>query len=89
VFLRSGRFLAPSEIDGAWQVDEQAIVNIGSVGQPRDGDPRSSFVTYDGDGNGGTVRFHRLAYDVEATMARIRAIPELPVYLAERLAKGA
>ena len=31
---------------------------------------------------------HRLPYDVEATMAKIRAIPELPDYLAERLAVG-
>jgi diadenosine tetraphosphatase ApaH/serine/threonine PP2A family protein phosphatase len=64
------------------------MVNIGSVGQPRDGDRRSSFVTYDGDGTGGTVRFHRLEYDVAATMAKIRAIPELPDYLADRLAEG-
>jgi diadenosine tetraphosphatase ApaH/serine/threonine PP2A family protein phosphatase len=88
VYLRSGRFLSPTEIGGAWPVGEQAMVNIGSVGQPRDGDPRSSFVTYDGDGSNGTVRFHRLAYDVDATMAKIRAIPELPDYLADRLAQG-
>jgi len=88
VFLRSGTFLLPADIGMAWQVNEPAIVNIGSVGQPRDGDPRASFVTYDGDGTNGTVRFHRLAYDVEATMAKIRAIPELPEYLAERLAQG-
>jgi hypothetical protein len=34
------------------------------------------------------VRFHRVAYDVQATMAKIRAIPELPDYLADRLAEG-
>lgn len=88
VFLRSGTFLLPADIGMAWQVNEPAIVNIGSVGQPRDGDPRASFVTYDGDGTNGTVRFHRLAYDVDTTMAKIRAIPELPEYLAERLAQG-
>jgi diadenosine tetraphosphatase ApaH/serine/threonine PP2A family protein phosphatase len=64
------------------------MINIGSVGQPRDGDWRLSFVTYDGDGSDGTVRFHRLQYDVAATMAKIRAIPELPDYLADRLAQG-
>ncbi|MFT7534697.1 MAG: diadenosine tetraphosphatase ApaH/serine/threonine PP2A family protein phosphatase, partial [Hyphomicrobiaceae bacterium] len=63
-------------------------VNIGSVGQPRDGDTRSSFVTYDGDGTDGTVRFHRVAYDHEATSGKIRAIEELPDYLADRLAQG-
>lgn len=88
VYLKSGGFLMPSEIDMQWRVDQPAMINIGSVGQPRDGDPRSSFVTYDGDGEGGTVRFHRLEYDVAATMAKIRAIPELPDYLADRLAQG-
>jgi diadenosine tetraphosphatase ApaH/serine/threonine PP2A family protein phosphatase len=88
VYLRSGRFLKPADIGMEWRVDEQAMINIGSVGQPRDGDPRSSFVTYDGDGEAGTVRFHRLEYDVATTMAKIRAIPELPDYLADRLAEG-
>lgn len=88
VYLRSGAFLIPADIGMAWPVTEQAIVNIGSVGQPRDGDPRASFVTYDGDGSGGTVRFHRLEYDVATTMAKIRAIPELPDYLADRLSQG-
>ncbi|MFK7739161.1 MAG: metallophosphoesterase [Planctomycetota bacterium] len=88
VYTQSGKFLMPSEIDMQWQVDEPAIVNIGSVGQPRDGDTRSSFVTYDGDGSDGTVRFHRVPYDHEATMAKIRAIEDLPDYLADRLAQG-
>jgi hypothetical protein len=47
VFLRSGTFLMPPDIGMEWQVTEPAIVNIGSVGQPRDGDParRSSPTT--------------------------------------------
>jgi diadenosine tetraphosphatase ApaH/serine/threonine PP2A family protein phosphatase len=57
---------------------------VGSVGQPRDGDPRASFVTFDGK----VVQFHRVAYDFEATMRKIRAIPALPAYLADRLAQG-
>lgn len=89
VYLESGQFLMPADIGMEWQVSERAIVNIGSVGQPRDGDRRLSFVTYDGtDGTDGTVRFHRLEYDVEATMQKIRDIPELPDYLADRLAQG-
>jgi diadenosine tetraphosphatase ApaH/serine/threonine PP2A family protein phosphatase len=89
VYRKSGGFLLPADIGMAWTVDDAAIVNIGSVGQPRDGDPRASFVTYEGGtGTGGTVRFHRVAYDVQATMAKIRAISELPDYLAERLAQG-
>jgi diadenosine tetraphosphatase ApaH/serine/threonine PP2A family protein phosphatase len=89
VYQQSGGFLMPADIGMEWKVTGPAMVNIGSVGQPRDGDPRSSFVTYDGtDGTDGVVRFHRLAYDHEAVMAKIRAIPELPDYLADRLAQG-
>jgi diadenosine tetraphosphatase ApaH/serine/threonine PP2A family protein phosphatase len=89
VYLESGSFLLPADIGSEWKVSGRAMINIGSVGQPRDGDPRSSFVTYEGGaGSGGVVRFHRLEYDVQATMAKIRAIPELPDYLAERLAQG-
>ena len=88
VYTQSGSFLLPQDIGMEWQVTEPAIVNVGSVGQPRDGDTRSSFVTYDGDGTDGTVRFHRVEYDFEKTMAKIRAIEELPDYLADRLAQG-
>ena len=45
-------------------------------------------MTYDGDGSGGTVRFYRIAYDVDCTMRKIREIAELPDYLADRLAQG-
>ncbi len=92
VYLESGQFLLPSDIGMQWQVSGRAMVNIGSVGQPRDGDRRASFVTYAPGtgplGTSGVVRFHRVEYDVEGTMAKIRAISELPDYLADRLAQG-
>ncbi|MCC6785268.1 MAG: metallophosphoesterase family protein [Planctomycetes bacterium] len=85
VYPESGGFLTPSALPDGWSIErERAIVNIGSVGQPRDGDPRASFVAFDGK----TVRFHRVAYDFGATMRKIRAVPQLPEYLAERLAAG-
>ena len=85
VYPEGGGFLHPDEIDGAWRIDrDRALINIGSVGQPRDGDPRASYVTFDG----ATVRFWRVPYDVDATMAKIRAVGDLPEYLAERLAQG-
>lgn len=85
VYPESGGFRRPAEFDDTYELgDQRAIVNIGSVGQPRDGDPRASFVTLDGT----TVKFHRVAYDIEATQRKIRAIPELPDYLADRLAAG-
>ncbi len=43
------------------------LVNPGSVGQPRDGDPRASFVMYDDDA--ATLRFHRVPYDRDACLA--------------------
>jgi diadenosine tetraphosphatase ApaH/serine/threonine PP2A family protein phosphatase len=85
VYPESGGFLSPKDIGSEYRPGTgRAIVNIGSVGQPRDGDPRASFCTWDGT----TVRFHRVEYDHRATMAKIRAIPELPDYLADRLAEG-
>ena len=64
---------------------ERAMVNPGSVGQPRDGDPRASFLVYDsGDG---TVRFFRVEYDVKRCQDKIiRA--GLPPQLAWRLEHG-
>ena len=62
----------------------RAIVNVGSVGQPRDGDPRLSYVLFDG----ANITFVRLDYDIDAAAERIRAVPELPEYLAERLFRG-
>ena len=61
------------------------LINPGSVGQPRDGDPRASFLVYDsGDG---TVRFFRVEYDVKRCQDKIiRA--GLPPQLAWRLTNG-
>jgi predicted phosphodiesterase len=61
------------------------FVNIGSVGQPRDGDPRPCYVIYDKDNH--LIVFHRVEYDVSKTQAKIIAAG-LPKMLAERLAEG-
>jgi predicted phosphodiesterase len=62
----------------------RAIVNVGSVGQPRDGDPRLSYVLFDGE----NISFVRLKYDIDCAADKIFAVDELPDYLAERLVKG-
>ena len=62
-----------------------ALINPGSVGQPRDGDPRSSCLVLDTDAD--TVTWQRTAYDVEATQAAMRA-SGLPEPLALRLGLG-
>ena len=60
------------------------IINVGSVGQPRDGDTRLSYVLFDGR----CITFVRLEYSHEIAADRIRAVTELPDYLADRLAVG-
>ena len=61
------------------------LVNPGSVGQPRDGDPRAAFAIYDSDSS--SLILHRLAYAVETAQRRIRSAG-LPPSLANRLAIG-
>lgn len=74
-----------SQIDYRWSIDERkTVINIGSVGQPRDGDSRSSYVIFDGE----SAEWRRVEYDINAVQERIRAIPELDNSLAERLAIG-
>lgn len=85
VYLPHGEYKPPLSVDHRYVPNGQrAIINVGSVGQPRDGDPRASFATWDGT----TVAFHRVEYDFESTMRKIRAVTQLPDYLAERLAQG-
>ncbi|MEQ1632928.1 MAG: metallophosphoesterase, partial [Planctomycetota bacterium] len=84
-YHESGGFYPPGELGDRYELGEgKVIVNIGSVGQPRDGDTRASFATFDGK----VVQFHRVAYDHESTVRKIRAIKELPGYLADRLLQG-
>jgi diadenosine tetraphosphatase ApaH/serine/threonine PP2A family protein phosphatase len=61
------------------------IVNPGSVGQPRDGDPRAAWLEIDKDA--GWATFRRTEYPVELTQAEMRE-RGLPEILAERLAQG-
>ena len=61
------------------------ILNPGSVGQPRDGDPRASYVVYDTDTRVAT--FCRVEYDIEATQRAMDAAG-LPRWLSERLSEG-
>lgn len=67
------------------EVGQRLFINVGSVGQPRDGDPRASYVLYDMASR--QIRFRRLAYDVAAAQARIRAAG-LPERCAARLEVG-
>jgi diadenosine tetraphosphatase ApaH/serine/threonine PP2A family protein phosphatase len=65
--------------------DTRYLVNPGSVGQPRDGDPRAAYALLDTTAR--TILFERVGYDIGATQKQIRAAG-LPEILAERLATG-
>jgi predicted phosphodiesterase len=69
------------ELDGT-----RALINPGSVGQPRDGDPDASYLILDPEA--ATVTWHRVPYDIPAVQEAIRAAG-LPGRLADRLAFGA
>ena len=61
------------------------LINVGSVGQPRDGDPRAGICVFDADR--GEVRLVRVAYDIEGAKRRI-VDAGLPPILAHRLSYG-
>jgi diadenosine tetraphosphatase ApaH/serine/threonine PP2A family protein phosphatase len=63
----------------------RALVNVGSVGQPRDEDPRTAYALFDTELN--RVEIKRLVYDIDREAARIRAAG-LPRMLADRLYLG-
>jgi diadenosine tetraphosphatase ApaH/serine/threonine PP2A family protein phosphatase len=85
VFLEGPDFYSPEELDGRFELGhDRAVVNVGSVGQPRDRDPRSSFVLFDDD----VVEFLRVPYDVERVVKKVESIPELDNFLGARLRDG-
>jgi len=67
------------------ETGERYIVNVGSVGQPRDGDPRSCYAIYDAGHR--TVQLRRVAYDVKSAQRKILKAG-LPPVLAARLSRG-
>ncbi len=86
VFLDEPDFYLPDEMGNVYPIveDEKAIINIGSVGQPRDRDNRASYVYVDGN----EVHFVRLEYDFETTISKITVIDELDNFHGERLRDG-
>lgn len=85
IFTTEGKFLFPKAVGHKYKVDKgKYLINVGSVGQSRDRDNRSCYVTFDGE----TVFFHRVEYDYQTTMRKIGQIKELPAHLALRLKDG-
>ena len=65
--------------------DQQYLINVGSVGQPRDRDPRSCYAIYDK--NMQEVTLKRVEYDYKTTQMKVRK-EGLPEFLAQRLKEG-
>lgn len=87
VFTNEPDFYPPSELGDmtyAFTEGEKAIINVGSVGQPRDMDPRAAYAILHDD----RIEFVRVPYDVDVTAKRIREIPELSDWLGDRLYEG-
>jgi len=86
VFLPDPDFFSPAELDNHFDFNtaQQAVINVGSVGQPRDRDPRASFVTV----NEHQVQFIRVEYDIQAVVNKIRVIDKLDDFNGYRLLEG-
>jgi diadenosine tetraphosphatase ApaH/serine/threonine PP2A family protein phosphatase len=79
------QFFSPEDLEHTYRLDgRKTICNVGSVGQPRDGDPRACYVLLDGD----SIRFRRVEYDLDTTIRKIHAVPELENVLGDRLGGG-
>lgn len=107
VFLDDPCFDPPDELAdvGLYTItsDEQAIINVGSIGQPRDRDPRLCYVVIYEKGESPSgyepanlgddepyliVEFVRLEYDIEKAARKIYDVPDLDDFLGSRLFEG-
>jgi len=86
VFTADRCFLPAGELDDGYDVSDGSkyLINVGSVGQPRDRDPRACYTLFSGD----AVYFRRVEYDVAETAERVRQVEELDERFAERLFRG-
>ena len=87
VFTTDLRFVRPSDTGAGISIadtSQRMMVNVGSVGQPRDGDSRSCYVVMDDE----SVTFRRVEYDIERTVREIEAEAELDDFLGYRLREG-
>lgn len=85
VFTTDFRFQRPDQLDYHYVLgDDKAMVNVGSVGQPRDGDRRACYVIQEDR----TIWFRRIVYEIDRTAEQIYAIAELDNFLGDRLYEG-
>ncbi len=87
VFTPDCEFTTPAQCGYTFPLgNTKLMVNVGSVGQPRDGDRRSCYVILDDVQK--SLTFRRIEYDIESTVKKILAEPQLADMLGERLRHG-
>jgi predicted phosphodiesterase len=86
VVTEQADFLVPKDIGYELPLapEKKYIINVGSVGQPRDGDNRACYVTLDH----GVLRYHRLEYEIQVTYQQVLDTGVLDRNLGERLLTG-
>jgi len=85
VFTESLEFYSPEECDYEYRLaDEKIMVNVGSVGQPRDADSRACYTVLSDD----SITFRRVEYPLDTTIEKIYNVPELENMLGDRLRDG-
>ena len=78
-------FFSPVDIDHEYRItDQKLMINVGSVGQPRDLDSRSCYVIV----HDGLIQFRRVEYPFEETAAKIERITALDDHFGNRLRDG-
>ncbi len=85
-FIETPDFYSPDEMEMVFEVNptRKAMINVGSVGQPRDRDNRASYCLVEP----GKVRFLRVPYNVDQVADKVKAITDLDDYLGARLKEG-
>jgi predicted phosphodiesterase len=85
VFTESRNFMTPDETGYVYRYEDQKFMcNVGSVGQPRDGDPRPCYVIQEPH----QLAFRRVEYDPTVTANKIYSIPDLDDFLGDRIKQG-
>lgn len=85
VFTESVDFYTPQDLNDVFDISAtKAMINVGSVGQPRDRDPRAGYVIVEPD----LIKFVRIEYDWQKTRDKVLAKPALDDYLGTRLQEG-
>ena len=87
IFRMGPDFVEPKDFDYEYSLtDEKIMCNVGSVGQPRDEDPRACYAILDDEAK--VISFRRIDYPFNVTAEKIYNIPSLDDMLGNRLKQG-